>query len=152
MSFKNSLSTLAITIIALLCAAALLFNVEYVQSIGFPVEKFSELVLSSLPPMKLRLSKAEREAFTLTNESNEILVGLFLGDLSAEKQNVNVRLKFYQGIEHKDYLLHLFEKFSDYCRMAPKTIIRAPDKRTGKLYSSIYFNTLSLPCFNDLYV
>jgi len=31
--------------------------------------------------------------------------------------------------------------------MVPKTIIRAPDKRTGKEYSHIYFSTRSLPCF-----
>lgn len=83
----------------------------------------------------------------------EILIGVILGDVNICKQktSVNARLKFDQGTVHKDYLLHLFELFSDYCSMVPKTIIRAPDNRTGKEYSNIFFSTRSLPCFLELY-
>jgi hypothetical protein len=83
----------------------------------------------------------------------EILVGLILGDLYIKKEtnSKNVRLCFMQGTIHTDYLSCLYEKFSSYCGTAPKIRVLAPDKRTGKIYSSIYFNTYSLPCLNYLY-
>jgi hypothetical protein len=68
-----------------------------------------------------------------------------------QKQIVNVRFKFKQGIVHKDYLLHLFELFSSYCPNVPKINNPKAHKLTGKFYSGIWFNTYSLPCFNDLY-
>jgi len=99
------------------------------------------------------LTKLERSQFTLSSQLKEILIGLLLGDLSLEKNqaSVNVRMKFEQGLVHKEYLLHLFELFSNYSSMAPKTINRAPDKRNGVIYSSIRFRTYSLPCFNELH-
>lgn len=99
------------------------------------------------------LTKLERSQFTLSSQLKEILIGLLLGDLSLEKNqaSVNVRMKFEQGLVHKEYLLHLFELFSDYSSMAPKIINRAPDKRNGVIYSSIRFTTYSLPCFNEFY-
>lgn len=33
--------------------------------------------------------------------------------------------------------------------MNPVILIRKPDKRTGKIYKSIYFRTLTLPCLNE---
>ena len=41
----------------------------------------------------------------LTEENKNILVGLLICDLFAEKQNVNARLEFTQGLPHKDYLI-----------------------------------------------
>ena len=35
--------------------------------------------------------------------------------------------------------------------LTPKITNRLPDKRTGKIYSRISFNTYSLPCFNEFY-
>jgi hypothetical protein len=70
---------------------------------------------------------------------------------------VNVNLQFCQGnffkkkTIHKEYLIHLYDLFQIYCGMAPKTISRSPDKRTGISYSSIYFRTYALPCFNELH-
>jgi hypothetical protein len=114
-------------------------------------EELAGLLLSSLPLVKLRLTKVEQGAFSLPKEFKDILVGLLLGDLSAEKQTLNVRLRFKQSTKHKDYLNHLFELFSTYCPNVPKTNNLAPDKRTGKVYSNIWFNTYSLPCFAELY-
>jgi hypothetical protein len=74
-----------------------------------------------------------------------------MGDVCAEKQIVNVRFKFKQGLVHNEYLLHLFELFSSYCSNAPKITNPAPHKLTGKVYSGIWFNTYSLPCFAPLY-
>src|SRR6202035_854095 len=33
----------------------------------------------------------------------------------------------------------------------PRAASQLPDKRTGKIYTSVTFNTYSLPCFNELY-
>jgi len=109
------------------------------------------LLLSSLVPIKSgRLSKAERAEFALTNEDKEILVGLFLGDLYARKykDSVNACLQFKQGTVHQEYLSHLYDRFRAYCSSEPKVSKLLPHKVTGKIYSSIYFNTYSLPCFN----
>src|SRR5436190_21028213 len=99
------------------------------------------------------LTKAERAQFILTTEQKDILVGLILGDLNVRKVkgSVNAKLKFEQGTVHEDYLLHLYDLFKNYCTAPPKTTSRAPDTRTGKVYSAISFDSYSLPCFNELY-
>jgi hypothetical protein len=56
-----------------------------------------------------------------------------------------------QGVVHKEYLQHLYELFSAFCGMAPKTPTRAPHKRTGKIYDTVRFYTYSLPCLNTFY-
>jgi len=118
------------------------------------LEIYSGLIISSLVPVKpRRLTKLERDAFSLPEELRQILVGLMLGDLNAQKQtpNCNVRLLFEQSIIHEDYLFHLYELFRNYCLSAPKTTNRLPDKRTGNVYTRIRFSTYSLPCFNEIY-
>ena len=100
----------------------------YIQSIGSDIGIFSELfnnflsvqycaaeeilsllLLSSLLPIKPRLTKLENEAFSLSQELKDISIGLLLGDLYARKQKlgINACLAFRQGIVHEDYLLHL---------------------------------------------
>ncbi len=74
-----------------------------------------------------------------------------MGDLYGNKPHVNARFLFSQGIVHKDYLLHLYNLFQSYCPQGPIIKNPMPDKRTGKVYSTMYFNTYSLFCFNDLY-
>jgi LAGLIDADG DNA endonuclease family len=107
--------------------------------------------IKSRIPSSARLTNSEKSQFTLSEELKQILVGLLLGDLYAIKRHTNVRLMFKQGIVNKDYLLHLYEIFGNYSPSAPKITNPAPDKRTGVVYKSIYFNTYSLPCFNVLY-
>jgi len=112
------------------------------------------LMLSSLPFVKpIRLTKLEQSQFNLSEDLKSILVGLLLGDLYAQKRTIvgNTCLLFEQGFVHKDYIYHLFELFGLYCRSVPKITNRPPDKRTGKVYSSVRFNTYSLPCFNEFY-
>lgn len=41
--------------------------------------------------------------------------------------------------------------FKDYCSAVPKIYDLKPDLRTNKVYSSVWFNTYSLPCFNKYY-
>ena len=99
------------------------------------------------------ITRAERLQCSLPQNLQDILVGLILGDLYIQKQkrSVNVNLRFWQGAVHKEYLMHLYDLFQIYCGAAPKTISRAPDLRTGKVYSAIYFITYALPCFTPLY-
>ena len=116
------------------------------------------LLISSLLPIKpddvkpsRRLTNLQKSQFTLSEELRQIIVGLLLGDANGQKQGVNVRLRFGQGVVHIEYLMHLYELFKTYCSMVPKFSNTILDKRTRKIHSSIHFNTFSLPCFNPLY-
>lgn len=102
---------------------------------------------------KTTLSNLDRSKITLSSQLEEILIGLLLGDLCAQKETKgkNARLLFEQGTVHEDYLLHLYELFKEFCLQAPKSYTRSPDKRTGKAYSRISFKTRAFPCFTDLY-
>nr|QVG61526.1 hypothetical protein [Rhizoctonia sp.] len=99
------------------------------------------------------LTKVQREQFTLSETLKEILVGLYLGDISSVKKsdNYNSYLYFEQGLVHKDYIFHLYDLFQNYCLSAPKISKRLPDKRTGNIYTRVRFTTCSLPCFNELH-
>ncbi|KAI9492317.1 homing endonuclease, partial [Zychaea mexicana] len=74
-----------------------------------------------------------------------------LGDayLRRPKPNHNTKLVFDQSKSlHKDYLLHLYEVFELLTVSSPKVTNRKPDIRTGKVYNSIRFSSLFLPCLN----
>jgi LAGLIDADG DNA endonuclease family len=101
-----------------------------------------------------RLNKSERELLILSVHLKNILVGVFLGDLYAQrysKSSKNVQLQFAQGTINEAYLLHLYSLFKDFCLSPPKRTNLKPHPRTGKIYSRIRFSTLSLPCFYELY-
>jgi|GEM_PF-1319808 len=97
-----------------------------------------------------RLTIAERNSFSVTPYLHEVIIGSCLGDLYANKQcNRNyARLTFKQGLINEAYILHLYDLFKDYCGTGPLNSALKPDKRTGKVYTSIRFSTYSLPCFN----
>jgi len=65
-----------------------------------------------------RLTKLQQSQFALSEDLKAILVGLLMGDLFMQKRTVNSNpiLYFEQGLVHKDYLFHLYELFSSYCR------------------------------------
>jgi len=102
---------------------------------------------------QFRISKIERAKIILPESLKDILVGLILGDLYLQKwtPNGNPNLQFEQGLINKEYVFHLYDLFKEYCNFEPKVNERKPDPRTKKIYSSVRFNTLSLPCFNELY-
>jgi LAGLIDADG DNA endonuclease family len=95
--------------------------------------------------------KSSKFDLELSLELQEIIVGLMLGDLFAEKrkENSNTRLQFKQSIVNKDYIDHLYSIFKEYCGSEP-VIMSSFDNRPSKnkIYSSIKFSTFSLPCFN----
>jgi hypothetical protein len=74
----------------------------------------------SLTKIRKRLTKLEQNSFVLTQILKEIIIGLSLGDLNIRKQVANAQLRFEQGAENKDYLLHLYDLFKDYCSSDPK--------------------------------
>lgn len=84
-------------------------------------------------------------------ELDEIIVGSMLGDLTAEKPGIksNTRLQFKQSLKNKLYIEHLFLLFQEFCGSKPLKM-NYFDSRPNKMkeYSSIKFQTLSLPCFN----
>lgn len=137
---------------------ALLFCVVYTQSIVSELQFYTGLVIcsNSLAPIKpSRLSNEQKFQFTFTKELKEIIVGLILGDLNVHKDkraiNGNASLRFIQSTIHTDYLEHLYIKFQDYCSVAPKILTPQPDKRTGKVYPTIRFQTHALPCCNEFF-
>lgn len=87
----------------------------------------------------------------LTSELEEVIVGSMLGDFSAERKslNSNTRLTIKQSTKNEIYVRHLFSLLKDYCLSEPKVMSKF-DSRPNKMkvYQSIKFNTLSLPCFN----
>jgi hypothetical protein len=48
-------------------------------------------------------------------------------------------------------LYSLYSIFKPLVAVDPVILIRKPDKRTGKVYKSIYFRTLAFPCLNEFY-
>jgi len=92
--------------------------------------------------------------YQLNSIQEEILVGILLGDASLErgKSTYNTRLRIEQSLEsHKAYLYFLYSFFIDMTKTPPASPSRNPDKRTGKVYNSIKFQTLSFPCLNKFY-
>jgi hypothetical protein len=173
-TFKNLVTAAAITIIALLFVAALLFKIEYIHSIVSEFSIFSGLGILSVVPIKpfpqgicplssieergakadgkpRRLKNEEKEKLSLATKEKEILVGLLLGDLNVQKRNKNVRLRFIQSIIHEEYLMELYTMFKKFCPQVPKILHPKPDSRTGKVYSYMFFNSYTLPCFVPLY-
>jgi hypothetical protein len=102
---------------------------------------------------KNRLKIFEKKRMTLPQDLQEILIGLLLGDVFAQRRTVkgNTNLHFEQGLVHKDYLFYLFDLFKNFCRSGPQITERTADKRTGKVYTRIRFTTYSLPCFNEFH-
>jgi hypothetical protein len=102
--------------------------------------------------LRARLTKAEKNLITLTPIQIEILIGCLLGDACLERRLVthNARLRFDQTFpEHASYLMYLYSMFYYLTgSKGPSVNIRKPDPRTNKIYSSISFKTLLLPCLN----
>ena len=96
--------------------------------------------------------KSTKYDLELNPDLIEIIIGLMLGDLFAEKRNPNsnTRLQFKQSIKNKEYIDHLYSLFKDYCNSEPK-VNSSIDNRPGKkeFNLSIKFWTQSLPCFNQ---
>ena len=110
--------------------------------------------LNNLKEKSVIQDKLNKEKFYLTLEQKNILIGLLLADgfLEKRKPNHNTRLRIdhtYPGQEI--YVKSLYKIFKPICGKQPAITIRKPDKRTGKIYSSIAFKTYNLSCLNEFY-
>ena len=123
----------------------------------FNSNTFSAFCFSSIPlctDNNYKLTKEFKLNYQLNSIQEEILVGILLGDASLErgKSTYNTRLRIEQSLEsHKAYLYFLYSFFIDMTKTPPASPSRNPDKRTGKVYNSIKFQTLSFPCLNKFY-
>ena len=63
----------------------------------------------------------------------QVIVGLMLGDLFAERSNItgNTRLRFYMSNVNKVYAYHLYSFFKLFIKTEPKEIVRKKSKLTG---------------------
>ena len=99
-----------------------------------------------------RTSSKEKQNLQLSLELREIIIGSMLGDLSAEKRNINsnTRLQFKQSMVNEPYILYLYSLFKEFCGSEPKILSRFDSRPSkNKEYESIKFQTLSLPIFNE---
>ena len=104
---------------------------------------------------KKRLSRAERSNFIIETPLNEIIVGLLLGDGHIQKRYINGNSRFMYSqsslrVHHLNYFNHILDLFRPYLSKEFKLKDRSfTDKKTNKIYRSVSFATLALPCFND---
>jgi len=94
------------------------------------------------------------EKNSLSPEQKNTLVGLLLADgfLEKRKPNHNTRLRIDHTYPAQEaYVKSLYKIFNPICGKEPLITIRKPDKRTGKIYSSIAFKTYNLSCLNEYY-
>nr|QBM09702.1 hypothetical protein [Dactylella sp.] len=85
------------------------------------------------------------------NYIKEIVFGSVLGDgkLELPPRGKNARFGFTQGINNKDYFLHLFNTLSAIASNYREQSYT--DKRTGKMYTSLNFWSKALPMITELY-
>lgn len=100
----------------------------------------------------IRLSAAERKLILMPDDIKDVLIGLLLGDAHIVKRSStsNARLMYAQtAIAHKAYFEYVYSFFHSFCAKDYITHTKVSrDKRTNKIYSSISFTTMQLPCFN----
>ena len=102
----------------------------------------------------LRKVSASKSSIQLTSLQKEVLIGTLLGDAHLErvKHSHNVRLRFDQTFPgHASYLMLFYGIFHNLTSKIPQVHIRKPDKRTGNVYYSLAFKTVTLPCLNALH-
>jgi len=99
-----------------------------------------------------RLTQKEKIYFCLTQTQIDVIIGSALGDLFIRKlpNGKNAHLIFRQGLVHDPYLNLLYSLFQDFCNSGPKEQEHFL-KKTNKKYNTKYFQTYSLPCFNEYY-
>ena len=99
-----------------------------------------------------RLSAAERKLVLMPDDIKDVLIGILLGDAHIVKRSStsNARLMYAQtAIAHKAYFEYVYSFFHSFCAKDYITQTKiSRDKRTNKIYSSISFTTMQLPCFN----
>ena len=91
-----------------------------------------------------RLSKKERDIFTLVKFLKQVLVGNLLGDIFMRRSSdtANVRHVFRKGCTNAEYLLQLYCLFQQFV-LTPPSITTVEDTKTRKTRQNISFTTPS---------
>ncbi|PVU98265.1 hypothetical protein BB561_000039, partial [Smittium simulii] len=87
-------------------------------------------------------SEYRKNLIPLTPVQKEILIGLMLGDLNLQKTSKNYRIRFEQGLKHKDYIYHLYSIFKEYIINEPYKIVRK-NKITNNLTTTFRLQSIS---------
>ena len=86
----------------------------------------------------------------LSDYLRQVIVGLMLGDLNAERTSINgnTRLRVHISAVHKAYGFYLYDLFMPYINTAPKEIVRKWNPLTQQSSISLVFSTLRYAQFN----
>jgi hypothetical protein len=100
------------------------------------------------PVKRIRLSKAQKEALTITKDINELCIGMLMGDSSLAKHGNEARMHFHQG--DSAFINYLYSKFvnSGLVTAAPRN---TPVKTKGKMFDSYFFCTITHPYFTEMF-
>lgn len=93
-----------------------------------------------------RLTQKERALLTLSDSTQQALIGILLGDGHLQKRSstANTRFRFTQSTKHEEYFYLVHELFSDFL-----TESFTPYHYNSKFsVQSLHFVTMALPCFN----
>lgn len=128
----------------LVCTGIILFSIFH-----FNLKRFS-------------MSLQDRSKYEIPSGSHleQMIFGLILGDghiqrsgsrsVSGERAGnraLNSRIRFGQSTIHESYFMWVYSFLKDYCSVPPYSGSRL-DKRTGAIHTALWFNTITLPCFN----
>ena len=129
---------------------------DLITSISLICKKnYTTDINNTISLLKKRLTKVERSKFIIGEPLNEIIIGLLLGDGNIKSRQLNGNCRFMYGQSslrknHLNYFNHIFDLFKPFISKEYKVKSRSfIDKRTNKTYSSIIFDTLTLPCFTS---
>jgi hypothetical protein len=101
-----------------------------------------------------RITKLDRSKKTIEKPLSEIIIGLLLGDGHIQKRYIKSNSRFIYGQSslrkhHLNYFNHVLELFKPFLSEDFKLKERSfLNKITSVRYSSLYFATLTFPCFN----
>ena len=97
------------------------------------------------------LSKEQRDV--LTGGAKPRLEMLICFDLLQQRAKPSVLQIEQTYPKHEQYVLSLYSVFISLMKNGnvPKVQHRKPDKRGGKIYSTIRFSTRHLPCLNEFF-
>ena len=108
---------------------------------------YSELKIPEIPYMPLIKTKHPKtiKLEDISSDIKDIIIGSALGDLHIRRRATNTCLNFKQSYINKDYILHLYSIFEEFCKTPPRSYNQALN---GNVYTSIVFDTLTYPAFN----